>query len=138
MAAALQSNQVDAILLNEPFKTVLKNEGGVRTIGQPFVDAAPGEVLAFYFVKADQADTDTVTNFTAALDAANALAADNEDAVRDIIPTYTEVAPEVAAEVVLPIFVADSVPRSSLEIYAELMVTYGLVDEAPDIDALLP
>jgi NitT/TauT family transport system substrate-binding protein len=138
MAAALQSNQVDAILLNEPFKTVLKNEGGVRAIGQPFVDAAPGEVLAFYFVKAGNAEGDLATNFTAAMDEANAYAADHEDEIRAIIPTYTEVAEDVAADVVLPKFEADSVPRSSLEIYAELMVTYGLVDEAPDIDALLP
>lgn len=138
MAAALQAGQVDAVLLNEPFKTVLQQEGGVRTIGQPFVDAAPGEILAYYFVKADKAEDDLTTAFAGAMATANSYAAEHEDEVRGIIPDYTEVFPDIAAEVVLPVFVEDSVPRSSLEVYADLMVTYGLVDEAPDIDALLP
>jgi NitT/TauT family transport system substrate-binding protein len=137
MTAALQAGQVDAILLNEPFKTVLQQDGGVRTIGQPFVDAAPGEVLAFYFVKADNAGEDYATGFADAMTEANAFAAGNEDAVRGIIPDYTEVSPEIAAEVVLPVFVEDSVRRSSLEVYAELMAKYELVEEPPDVDALL-
>jgi NitT/TauT family transport system substrate-binding protein len=136
MAGALQSGQVDAILINEPFKTVLKKDGGVRTIGQPFVDAAPGEILAYYFVKADKAGDDLSTSFTTAMQAANSYSAEHEDEVRAIIPDYTDVAPDIAADLVLPKFVEDSVPRSSIEVYADLMVKYELIDETPDIDAM--
>jgi NitT/TauT family transport system substrate-binding protein len=136
MAGALQSGQVDAILLNEPFKTVLQKDGGVRTIGQPFVDVAPGEILAYYFVKSDKVGDPIATGFAAGMTDANSYAAGHEDEVRGIIPDYTDVTPEIAADVALPKFVEDSVPRSSLEVYADLMVTYGLVEETPDIDAL--
>jgi NitT/TauT family transport system substrate-binding protein len=138
MRAALESGEVDAIQYNEPFQTILQQTGTVRTIGQPFVEVAAGEVLAFYFVKTSEADSDVATGFRDAMVEANTYAAGHEDEVRAVIPEYAEVEPEIAAEVILPTFVEDAVKRSSLEVYAELMTTYGLLDEEPDVDALLP
>jgi NitT/TauT family transport system substrate-binding protein len=138
MRAALEGGDVDAIQYNEPFQTILQQTGTVRTIGQPFVEVAGGEVLAFYFVRTSDAESATATGFRDAMVEANTYSAEHEDEVRAIIPEYTEVEPEVAAEVILPTFVEDAVKRSSLEVYAELMTTYGLLDEEPDIEALLP
>lgn len=138
MRAALEAGEVDAIQYNEPFQTILHRDGGVRTIGQPFVDAAPGEVLAFYFVRQRDAETGFATSFHDAMAEANRIAAENEDAVRAVLPDYLDISPELAESLVMPPFVEDSVKRSSVQVYAELMVTYGLVDELPDIDALLP
>jgi NitT/TauT family transport system substrate-binding protein len=138
MAAVLQAGEVDAIQHNEPFQTILQKEGGVRTLGQPFVDVAPGEVLAFYFVKGSDADSDLATGFRDGMAEANAFAAGHEAEARAIIPEYTEITPEIAADVILPPWAEDSVKRSSLEVYAELMTQYGLAEETPDFEALLP
>jgi NitT/TauT family transport system substrate-binding protein len=138
MAAALEAGEVDAIQHNEPFQTILQETGTVRTLGQPFVDAAAGEVLAFYFVKADAAESDLAVGFRDAMAEANAYAADHEDEVRGIIPEYTQIEPDVAEAVILPPWVEDSLKESSLQVYAELMTTYGLVEEMPDYEALLP
>lgn len=138
MAAALQSGQVDAILYNEPFQTILQREGGVRSIGRPFVDSAPGEIIAFYFTKADDAEGDVATAFRDGMARANEFAAENPDELREVIPTYSEVSEEIASELVMPPYVADSVRESSVQIYAELMAKYGIVDEVPDYQALLP
>lgn len=139
MRAALEAGEVDAIQYNEPFQTMLQQDGGVRTIGQPFVDAAPGEVLAFYFVRQRDRDAELAVGFRDAMAEINAFAAENEDEVRAILPEYLEgMTPELAQELVMPPYVEDSIRRSSVEIYAELMTEYGLVDEVPDVDALLP
>lgn len=139
MRTALEAGEVDAIQYNEPFQTILLQDGGARTIGQPFVDAAAGEVLAFYFVRQANADSGFATAFRDAMAETNAFAAENEDEVRAILPEYLDgMSPELAEDLVMPPFVEDSIRRSSLEVYAELMTDYGLVDELPDVDALLP
>lgn len=144
MRAAMEAGECDAIQYNEPFQTVWQQEGGVRSIGQPFRDVAPGEILAFYFVPADQADSDLATGFRDALAEANAVAAGDEAAVRAILPTYLEgLDPAVAEALVLPAFTEDSIMESSLERYAELMVEYGPasempIEDIPDWEALLP
>lgn len=138
MAAALESGQVDAIQYNEPFQTILLESGTARSIGKPFVDAAPGEILAFYFAKADNASSDIATGFRDAMAEVNALAAESPDEVRAVLPEYTEIDPAIIEKLVMPSYVADSVRASSVQRYAELMTTYALVDEMPDYEALLP
>jgi NitT/TauT family transport system substrate-binding protein len=138
MAAALESGQVDAIQYNEPFQTIMLESGTARSIGRPFVDAAAGEILAFYFVKADNASSDVAVGFRDAMAGVNALAAESPDEVRAVLPEYTEIDPAIIEKLVMPPYVADSVRASSVRRYAELMTTYGLVDEMPDYEALLP
>jgi hypothetical protein len=53
------------------------------------------------------------------------------------ITTYTEVPQEIADALIMPTYVEESLPESSLQVYAELMTEYGLVDELPDYAALL-
>ncbi len=138
MGAALESGEVDAIQYNEPFQTILEQGGTARSIGKAFNVAAGGEILAYYFVKEDNIDGPIATGFSAAMAKANAYAAENEQELRDIITTYTEVPQEIADVLILPTYVEESVPESSLQLYAELMTEYGLVDELPAFADLLP
>lgn len=138
MRAALEDGQVDAILYNEPFQAQLKLDGIARSIGKPFNVAVGGEILAYYFVKEDNADSPVATGFAAAMNEANAYAAEHPDEVRAIVSTYAEIEPDVLEAVIMPPYVAESVPASSVEKYATLMTDYGLVDELPDWEALLP
>lgn len=138
MGAALESGEVDAIQYNEPFQTILEQSGTARSIGKAFNVAAGGEILAYYFVKEENIDSPIATGFSAAMAKANAYAAEHEQELRDIITTYTEVPQEIADALIMPTYVEESVPESSLQIYAELMTEYGLVEELPDFAALLP
>jgi NitT/TauT family transport system substrate-binding protein len=138
MGAALESGEVDAIQYNEPFQTILEQNGTARSIGKAFNVAAGGEILAYYFVKEENIDGPVATGFSAAMAKANAYAAEHEQELRDIITTYTEVPQEIADALIMPTYVEESVPESSLQVYAELMTEYGLVDELPDFAALLP
>ena len=138
MGAALESGEVDAIQYNEPFQTILEQGGTARSIGKPFNIAAGGEILAYYFVKEADIDGPIATGFTAAMARSNAYAADHEQELRDIITTYSEVPQEIADALIMPTYVEESVPESSLKIYAELMTEYGLVDELPAYADLLP
>jgi NitT/TauT family transport system substrate-binding protein len=138
MGGALESGEVDAIQYNEPFQTILEQSGTARSIGKPFNVAAGGEILAYYFVKEENIDGPIATGFTAAMAKANAYAAEHEQELRDIITTYTEVPQEIADALIMPTYVEESVPESSLQVYAELMTEYGLVEELPDFAALLP
>lgn len=137
MENALREGEVDAILHNEPFQTMLQQQGGVRSVGQPFADVAGGETLAFYFVKTDAAGEDYAVGFRDAMAEANSFAAENEDEVRAVLPTYLDgMDPELAESLVLAGYDPE-IKRSSVERYAELVVEYGLLDDPPDVDALL-
>lgn len=138
MGAALESGEVDAIQYNEPFQTILEQGGTARSVGKPFNVAAGGEILAYYFVKEENVDGPIATGFGTAMAKANAYAAENEQELRDIITTYTEVPQEIADILIMPPYVEESVPESSLQRYAELMTEYGLVDELPAYADLLP
>ncbi len=138
MRAALEEGQIDAMLYNEPFQTILDKDGIARSIGKPFNVAAGGEILAYYFVKEENAGNDVTSGFGEAMGKANADAAADPDVLRAIIPTYAEVPEDIAAALILPPYVEDSIPESSLSVYAELMTKYGLVEEMPDFEALLP
>lgn len=138
MRASLEDDQVDAILYNEPYQARLKLDRIARSIGQPFNVAAPGEILAYYFVKEENLGGAVAASFRVAMDRVNADATANPDEVRAIVSTYADVEPEVLEAVIMPPYTEDSLPRSSLETYATLMTTYGLVDEVPDWKSLLP
>ena len=138
MGAALESGEVDAIQYNEPFQTILEQGGTARSIGKPFNVAAGGEILAYYFVKEENIDGPIATGFSAAMAKSNAYAAEHEQELRDIITTYTEVPQEIVDVLIMPTYVEESVPESSLQRYAELMTEYGLVDELPAYADLLP
>ncbi len=138
MGAALESGEVDAIQYNEPFQTILEQGGTARSIGKPFNVAAGGEILAYYFVKEENIEGPIATGFSAAMAKSNAYAAEHEQELRDIITTYTEVPQEIADLLIMPTYVEESLPESSLKRYAELMTEYGLVDELPAYEDLLP
>lgn len=108
MPAALAAGTVDAAFAPEPFVTTVLSAGGA-------VIDAPGVVLGDGFpngawatsLKVIQTDPETVAAFTRAITTSLEYAADNADAVREIIPTYTKVPAEVAAEMRLPVFSAE-------------------------------
>lgn len=136
--AALQSGQVDAVFVVEPFQQAVLAQGG-RKIASSYVDAAPNLTVALYFTSNQllASNPDLVRRFTEAMKESLAYADAHPDEARKIIGTYTQIAPEVIAKVTLPKWPAE-INRQSVQTLAELAVTDGLLTKAPEVDALLP
>ncbi|MFD6953482.1 nitrate ABC transporter substrate-binding protein [Nocardiopsis sp. TSRI0078] len=136
MPAALDSGQVDAVWAVEPFASIIR-QAGHREIASNFVDTHPELSVAAYFTSEQRLaeDPELFADITAALEESLAYAQDNPDEVRRIISTYTEIEQSVIDELVLPRFPAD-INQESVRTLAELMVTDGLIESEPELDAL--
>jgi NitT/TauT family transport system substrate-binding protein len=139
MPAALESGEVEAVFVVEPFQTIIGNDGVGRSVASSWVDAAPDLTVATYFTSVDMVESnpDLVQRFTEAMNEALAYANENEDEARNIITTYTEMSPELAGEIILPTWPPE-INRASSERLAELAIQDGLLSEPPDLDALYP
>ncbi|HJE58233.1 MAG TPA: ABC transporter substrate-binding protein [Nocardiopsis listeri] len=138
MPAALETGRIDAVWAVEPFASTIR-EAGHREIASNFVDTHPELSVAAYFTGEDRLaqDPELFDDITAALEESLAYAEDNPDEVRRILGTYTEIDEEVIEQMVLPRF-PEQINDESVQTLAELMVTDGLIESEPDLDALLP
>lgn len=137
MNAALEAGQVDAACEVEPF--VSQGEAAGMTGLLPFyVDTAPDLTVATYFTTQDyiESNPDVVERFARAMNRSLDFAAENPDAVREVIAEYTEIPPEAIEQITLPTWRPD-LSRPTIERLAELSVKYGLIEEAPDLDTLI-
>ncbi len=137
MNAALQQGRVDAIWVVEPFATAAK-ASGARVISQPYAETAPELTVATYFTTQRYLDENrpVVDRFVRAMNKSLQFAQQNPDAVRRIVPTYTNISPEAANAMVLGFWRPD-LNRPSIELLGRLMVKYGLATKEPDLDALI-
>lgn len=138
MPAALETGQIDAVWAVEPFASTIR-AAGHREIASNFVDTHPDLSVAAYFTSDQrlEQDPELFEDITAALEESLAYAEANPDEVRRILGTYTEIDAQVIEEMVLPRFPA-RVSEESVRTLADLMVTDGLIDSAPDLAPLLP
>jgi NitT/TauT family transport system substrate-binding protein len=138
MPAALDTGQIDATCMSEPFLSGYLARGG-RTVASNYADVAPEADIAVYFASAEllQSDPDLVVRFTDALAESLAYAQEHPEETRAIVTTYTSLTAEQVAGVTLPRFPTE-INRDSLERIAELAQKDGLLKEPVDLDALLP
>jgi NitT/TauT family transport system substrate-binding protein len=140
MQAALDSGRVDAAVMPEPFKSLAEESGRYRSIGFPLYDVRPGFVFTSYFASSAWAreNEDVLDRFLSALRRSMAYAADHEDETREAIAGFTE----LPAELVSAIPIGNPRPdcaelATSTSLLADLMVDYGALDRAPDVDRLI-
>lgn len=136
--AALQSGQVDAVFVVEPFQQQVLAQGG-RKIASSYVDAAPNLTVASYFTSNQllAQNPDLVKRFTEAMKESLAYADSHADEARQIIGTYTQITADVIAKVTLPKWPAD-INRQSVQTLSDLAVGDGLLAKPADLNALLP
>ncbi|MCT2588091.1 ABC transporter substrate-binding protein [Actinophytocola gossypii] len=136
--AALANGQVDAVFVVEPFQQAVLAQGG-RKIASSYVDAAPDLTVAVYFASQQllAEDPDLAKRFTEAMAESLSYADSHPDEARQIIGTYTEIAPEVIEQLTLPKWPAE-VNRESVQTLADLALEDGLLPEEADVEALLP
>ncbi|MGC5617544.1 ABC transporter substrate-binding protein [Georgenia sp. Z1491] len=140
MLAALEEGHVDAIAQNEPFLTMTQ-EAGAQLVSSYLVDIAPDTpfLVAPYFTSAELRESDpaTVEAFAAAVRESAAFATENQDAVREVLGTYTEISPEIAEAVILPQYLEEVAP-AQMEFLIAFTERQGLVEEPVEIASLLP
>lgn len=138
LVPALNSGQIEAGCVGEPFLSGFLDAGG-RVVASNFVDLGEEAAVASYFTskKLAEEDPDLVERFTEAMIESNEYTNENPDEARQAVTTYTELSEEQVAGVVMGVYPTEF-NRESIERVAELAKQDGLVDEEPDVDALLP
>ena len=136
--SALQNGQVDAIFVVEPFQQAA-TAAGMRKIASSYVDVAYDLCVALYFTSEELLgqNPDLVKRFTEAMKESLQYANDNPGEAREIIGTYTKIAPEVIQKVTLPKWPAD-INKSSIEKLAKLAKDDKLLTNPVDVNKLLP
>lgn len=138
MGAALQQGNVDAIWVVEPF-LALATDNGAQVVTSNFVDTADALTVAAYFTSQQyaQENPEAVECFSSAMQQSLEYAQENPDAVREILGEYTQIDPAIAGAMTMPAWPTE-INRESVQTLSDLAVEDGLLDEAPDLDALLP
>jgi NitT/TauT family transport system substrate-binding protein len=136
MVGQLEAGQIDAAGLVEPFVTTGRN-AGQRMLIHDRVATEPEMTIATYFTSTSylEENPDIVEAFVRAMNRSLEYATENP--TRRARPSdYTEIPPDVLAEVVLPLWQTD-LNQASIENTAQLMVDQGIAESAPDVDGLI-
>ncbi len=137
MNAALDAKRVDAAFEVEPAYS-----GGVAAGGTPvlhsYEELAPNMTVATYFASKEYiaSNGDIVDRFKRAIEKSLDYSANNPEAVRKAVGTYTEIPKEVIAKIHLPVWKAD-LNEQTIEQVAELAKKYGYIEEVPSMDDLI-
>lgn len=137
MVGQLEAGQIDAAGLVEPFITT-GEAAGHRMLIYDRVATEPEMTIATYFTSDEflESDPEVVDGFVRAMHRSLEYATENPDEARQAIGEYTEIPPDVLEEVVLPLWQTD-LNEDSIELVAELMVTYGITEDEADVDELI-
>jgi len=137
MNAALEAGRVDGACVVEPFVSQGK-AGAARGIDPFYVRTAPDLTVATYFTSKQyaQENGDVVDRFVRAMNRSLTYAQSHPDEVRDVLLEYTEIPPEAAEQIKLPVWRPD-LNRPTIELLSELSLKYGLIKEQPDLDELI-
>jgi len=133
----LESGRVDAAFVAEPFATAgLK--AGHRSISRPLVETASDYITAGFFAtdKYISDNKDVVDRFARAVHRSFDYAAAHPEAIRKVIPTYTQIPPQVASRITVPDF-SRYTDTSTIELTAELAKKYGYIKDKPNLSELI-
>jgi NitT/TauT family transport system substrate-binding protein len=121
----------------EPFVSQGK-AGAARGIDPFYIRTAPDLTVATYFTSTQYAEenADVVDRFVRAMNKSLEYAQANPDEVRRILLDYTEIPPEAAEQIKLPVWRTD-LNEPTIELLAELSEKYGLIEERPDLNELI-
>jgi len=135
--AAIAADRVDAGFATEPFLTTVLDQGG-KVVFNPQSYIAPEYPNGSYATTPQflQESADAAEQFEAAMIESIEYARDNPDAVREIIPTYTQIPAEVAGRMRLPVFQPE-LDEEAIDEQMGFLETYEIVEEAPSGDDLI-
>lgn len=137
MQAALQRGDLDGIWQVEPFRTTALNAGQREAF--PLFDGAVADMPVAGWVttqKFAEENPEAVKAFRAAIaESMKELSADRSK-LDTLVPTYTQVPAAVASAVAPPRWDAE-LDTKKLTLMSDLMVKYGIIQQAFDIDGVI-
>ena len=138
MAGALERGSVDAAWLVEPFRSGVAAAGG-RMVLASYGGVAEGIPVSGLGMstKFVEENPETAAAFARAIEKANALIAENPEAAREAVTTYSQTTPEQAGAMELPQWVEGEPDVDELNRVVDLMVSNGVLDEAVDIEGMV-
>jgi NitT/TauT family transport system substrate-binding protein len=142
MGAALERGDVDVIWASEPVPTIVKDGQGAVVVVDSFVGELADFPVAGYQATSAFVDENpnTVAAFQRALAAAAQLATDDETLVREIVPDYTGLDPDLAGAIVLPRY-GGAIDEAILQRVNDYLVEFAMLEDGlpiPDLVAPQP
>lgn len=138
MMPTLANGGVDAAWLVEPFQTAALGEGARKIFAtyEGTTDGIPvsGIGMTEAFVTENP---NTTAAFVRAIERANELIAEDPKVARDILPSYSKVTPEVAAQLQAPAWSAGSPDVEALEAWNKIMTDQGALDAPVDLKKMV-
>ena len=138
MGAALERGDVDVIWASEPVPTIVKSTLDAVVVADSFVGEMAAFPVAGYQATAEYvgAHPNTIAAFQRALAAAVSLIHDDPALVPDVVPSYTSLSAELAAEIMAPAYGSRLEP-SSLQRVHDYLVEFGMLEPGLDVAGLV-
>jgi NitT/TauT family transport system substrate-binding protein len=135
--AALKAGRVDAIWVVEPFRSQAVG-AGYEMLMNPFEEAAPNLTVATYFASKEYIakNPKVVARFVRAMNKSLDYAQAHPDAVRKVVPTYTQIPEAVAEKMVLPTW-RPGLNEDTIQLTIDLSAKYGFIESKPTLDDLI-
>jgi NitT/TauT family transport system substrate-binding protein len=135
---ALEAGRLDAIILQDPFLAQAKANPDFVSLGNPFAlfdyPVLSGALYSSDKIIAEKGDA--LKRFHEALTEASKTTQADPQLARDIIPTYTELTPDVVETIGLPEYTTEMPPEALTKLLGQ-METYGFVKDVPPEDQLV-
>jgi NitT/TauT family transport system substrate-binding protein len=137
MIPALEKDRVDGACVVEPFVSQGK-AGGMRGIDPFYFNTAPNLTVATYFASKDYIAKNeaVVDRFVTAMKKSLEYAQAHPEEVRGVLTEYTEIPPEAAQKINLPIWGPD-LTKDTIEQLSQLSKKYGYLEEEPNLEELI-
>lgn len=137
MEQALESGQIDAAWMVEPFHTAAL-QNGLRDLTSNYVDTAPGLTAAAFVTTQQVIDQkpELIKKFISAMTKSGDYANAHGDEVRTIIPKFTKLTQEIANQFVIPLY-DPKVNVASLKAMLPEMVKESMISEKFDVNKVI-
>ncbi|WP_049578981.1 ABC transporter substrate-binding protein [Streptomyces sp. SBT349] len=134
MPAAIERGDVDAGLLIEPFATIGRSQG-LRDIARPYTATRPGLQIGTYLMTSEKVEDDPerAAAFRAGVTATAEAIASDPEAFREALPEISDLAPELASRMDIPVW-RGTTDRESIETIHAAMLDIGLTDAELDYE----
>lgn len=136
--ASLKAGRLDAIILQDPFLAQAKKDPDFVSLGNPFklfdYPVLSGALFSSEDIISEKGDA--LKRFQAALAEASEKTQADPQLAREMIPTYTELTPDVVETIGLPEYTTKLPPQALTKLLTQ-MKDYGFVKEVPPEDELI-
>lgn len=136
--AALQAGKTDAMVGAEPFGTAAI-AAGFPPIASPYqAMSKAGMLTSSYFTSEAQIkrNPELFRSLQAAINESLEYAQKNPQAIREQLPKFTKLGPDVAAKLILPNYLA-AVPRESVDMFSKTGQEFGMLGKPAVYDEVV-